>query len=47
MTAVTDLSAAEIAAATRFRSTGTQLTTRELANASGNTPEEKRKCSNS
>jgi len=34
-------SAAEIAAATRFRSTGTQLTTRELANASGNTPEEK------
>jgi len=34
-------SSAEIAAATRFRSTGTQLTTRELANASGNTPEEK------
>jgi len=34
-------SAAEILAATRFRSTGTQLTTRELANASGNTPEEK------
>lgn len=34
-------SAAQIAAATRFRSTGTQLTTRELANASGNTPEEK------
>jgi len=38
---VTKQSAAEIAAATRFRSTGTQLTTRELANASGNTPEEK------
>jgi len=34
-------STAQIAAATRFRSTGTQLTTRELANASGNTPEEK------
>ncbi len=34
-------SAAQIAAATRFRSTGTQLTTRDLANASGNTPEEK------
>jgi hypothetical protein len=34
-------SPAEIAAATRFRSTGTQLTTRELANASGNTPAEK------
>ncbi|MBA2525646.1 MAG: hypothetical protein H0V18_07685 [Pyrinomonadaceae bacterium] len=34
-------SAAQIAAATRFRSTGTQLTTRELANASGDTPEEK------
>src|SRR5688572_18184836 len=34
-------SAAQIAAATHFRSTGTQLTTRELANASGNTPEEK------
>jgi hypothetical protein len=34
-------SAAQVAAATRFRSTGTQLTTRELANASGNTPEEK------
>ena len=34
-------SAAQIAAATRFRSTGSQLTTRELANASGNTPEEK------
>jgi len=34
-------SSAEIAAATRFRSTGAQLTTRELANASGNTPEEK------
>jgi len=34
-------SSAEIAAATRFLSTGTQLTTRELANASGNTPEEK------
>lgn len=34
-------SAAQIAAATRFRPTGTQLTTRELANASGNTPEEK------
>ncbi len=34
-------SAAQIAVATRFRSTGTQLTTRELANASGNTPEEK------
>jgi hypothetical protein len=34
-------SAAQIAAATRFRSTGTQLVTRELANASGNTPEEK------
>lgn len=34
-------SAAEIAAATRFRPTGTQLTTRALANASGNTPEEK------
>jgi hypothetical protein len=33
-------SAAQIAAATRFRSTGTQLTTRELANASGNQPEE-------
>lgn len=32
---------AQIAAATRFRSTGTQLTTRELANGSGNTPEEK------
>src|SRR5687768_9596529 len=29
-------SAAQIAAATRFRPTGTQLTTRELANASGN-----------
>jgi hypothetical protein len=35
------VSAAQIAAATRFKSTGTQLTTRELANASGNTPEEK------
>lgn len=34
-------SAAQVAAATRFRSTGTQLTTRELANASGNAPEEK------
>jgi uncharacterized protein DUF6683/putative nucleic acid binding protein len=34
-------SAAQITAATRFRSTGTQLTTRELANASGNTAEEK------
>ena len=34
-------SAAEIAAATRFRPTGTQLTTHALANASGNTPEEK------
>jgi hypothetical protein len=34
-------SAAQIAVATRFRSTGTQLTTRELANASGSTPEEK------
>jgi hypothetical protein len=34
-------SPAQIAAATRFRSTGTQLTTRELANGSGNTPEEK------
>lgn len=34
-------SAAQIVAATRFRSTGTQLTTRELANASGNTAEEK------
>lgn len=34
-------SSAQIVAATRFRSTGTQLTTRELANASGNTPEEK------
>ena len=34
-------SAAQIAAATHFRSTGTQLTTRELANASGNTAEEK------
>jgi len=39
--AVTKKSAAQIAAATRFRSTGTQLTTRDLANASGNTPEEK------
>ena len=37
----TKKSAAQIAAATRFRSTGTQLTTRALANASGNTPEEK------
>ena len=37
----TKKSAAQIAAATRFRSTGTQLTTRGLANASGNTPEEK------
>ena len=37
----TKKSAAHIAAATRFRSTGTQLTTRALANASGNTPEEK------
>ena len=34
-------SAAQIAAATRFRSTETQLTTRQLANASGDTPEEK------
>ena len=34
-------SPAQIAAATRFKSTGTQLTTRDLANASGNTPEEK------
>ena len=34
-------SAAQIAAATHFRSTGTQLTTRGLADASGNTPEEK------
>ena len=37
----TKKSAAHIAAATRFRSTGTQLTTRALADASGNTPEEK------
>ena len=35
------VSAAQIAAATRFKPTGTQLTTRQLANASGNTPEEK------
>ena len=34
-------SAAQIAAATRFRSTGTQLTTREAANGFGTTPEEK------
>jgi hypothetical protein len=34
-------SAAQIAAATRFRSTGTQLTTRETANGFGDTPEEK------
>jgi len=34
-------STAQIAAATQFRSTGTQLITRDLANASGNTPEEK------
>ena len=34
-------SAAEIAAATRFRSTGTHLTTREIANGFDGTPEEK------
>lgn len=34
-------SAAQIAAATRFRSTGTQLTTRKSANEFGTTPEEK------
>lgn len=34
-------SAAQIVAATRFRSSGTHLTTRELANASGNTSAEK------
>lgn len=34
-------SAAQIAAATRFRSTGTQLTTRETANGLGDTPAEK------
>jgi hypothetical protein len=33
--------AAQIKAATHFRSTGTQLVTRDLANASGNTAEEK------
>lgn len=33
--------AAQIKAATHFRSTGTQLMTRDLANASGNTAEEK------
>ncbi|MEO8433920.1 MAG: DUF6683 family protein [Pyrinomonadaceae bacterium] len=34
-------SAAQIAAATHFRATGTQLTTRALADAMGSTPEEK------